>query len=129
MTIRILVIDDHPMVRAGVRAELEKSGADLEVVGEAEDGSRAVEVATRLRPDVVLMDMQMPVMDGLEATRRIRATTLAGPQPIIIAMTANAFKEDVDRALDAGMNAHLSKPVNVEEMKLVLGKYLQGANR
>jgi CheY-like chemotaxis protein len=66
--------------------------------------------------DVVLVDMQMPVMDGLEATRRIRATTLAGPQPILIAMTANAFGSDRDACLLAGMNDYIAKPIDIMQL-------------
>ena len=73
--IRVLVADDQHLVRAGFRALLDDAG-DIEVVGEAGDGAEAVELARSARPDVVLMDIRMPVLDGLEATRRIVADEL-----------------------------------------------------
>ena len=84
----------------------------------AENGRIAVELFTRSEPgyyDAILMDMRMPEMDGLEATRRIRALERADAKQIpIIALTANAFDEDVQRSMQAGLNAHLSKPVEAE---------------
>ena len=75
MTIRVLITDDHQVVRRGLRGFLELD-SELEVVGEAENGEEAVEMARRLEPDVVLMDLLMPVMDGIEATREIRRQML-----------------------------------------------------
>jgi CheY-like chemotaxis protein len=76
--------------------------------------------------DLIFMDVQMPVMDGYEATRRIRAlnTPHAGGIPII-AMTANVFREDIERCLDAGMDAHVGKPIVMEDILAVLSKYIR----
>ena len=114
--VRVLLADDHAAIRAGLRLMLEQSG-DVEVVGEASDGDVAVRQARALRPDVVLMDVRMPVMDGLSATRAIRALDHPDAKTVpIIAMTANVFDEDVQRSLEAGMNAHLSKPIEPDRL-------------
>jgi CheY-like chemotaxis protein len=93
-TLRVLIVDDQHLVRSGFRMMLSVE-PDLDVVGEADNGAVALEQARALRPDVVLMDVQMPVMDGLEATRAIRALPASPPgSPAhlpVIAFTANAF--------------------------------------
>ena len=97
------------------------------LVEQAEDGTEAVESVEASEPgyyDLVLMDVQMPRMDGYEATRRIRA--LANPELAgipILAMTANAFQEDRDNASAAGMNAHLSKPIEPDTLLVAIRKY------
>ena len=97
----------------------------------AENGQRAVELFEQNEPghfDVILMDMRMPVMDGLEASRTIRKLDRPDAQNIpIIALTANAFEEDVKACLDAGMNGHISKPVDIEKLKKLLGGILAGS--
>ena len=87
----------------------------------AHNGAEAVELAASEHPDMVLMDMKMPVMGGLEATRQIRATM---PDIPIIALTANAFDSDRQRAFDAGCNDFVSKPVSANICLQVIGKYL-----
>lgn len=106
MTVRVLLVDDERLVRAGFRMIL-KAESDVEVVGEAADGLEAVEKAKRLGPDVVLMDIRMPTLDGLEATRRI----LAGPrpQPRVIVLTTFDLDEYVYEALRAGASGFLLK--------------------
>jgi CheY-like chemotaxis protein len=90
----------------------------------AVNGREAVEAARQQKFDVVLMDMQMPEMDGIEATRRIRAELPATSQPHIIAMTANATTDDRDQCLAAGMNDFLSKPVQIRDLRGALEKLL-----
>jgi DNA-binding NarL/FixJ family response regulator len=107
MSIRVVVADDQVLVRAGFRL-LVDSAADLEVVSEAADGVQAVELARRERPDVVLMDIRMPRMDGLEATRQITADeTLAGVR--ILVLTTFDLDEYVYQALRAGASGFLLK--------------------
>lgn len=105
--LRVLVAEDEPINQEVARSLLELAGCSVDV---AADGNAALAAASKLRYDVILMDMQMPEMDGLEATRRIRRGTLNRDTPII-ATTANAFGQDVEACRAAGMNDHLAKPI------------------
>jgi DNA-binding NarL/FixJ family response regulator len=105
--IRVVVADDQPIVRAGFHTILE-SAPDIEVVGEAEDGVQAVEMARELKPGVVLMDIRMPNMDGLEATRRIIAGS-NGSQVRVLVVTTFDLDEYVYGALEAGASGFLLK--------------------
>ena len=104
MTLRLLVVDDHPVVRAGLVAMLGEE-PDFEVVGEAANGSEAVARAAELHPDVVLMDLRMPVMDGAEATARLRE---AGGPPVLV-LTTYDTDADIVRAVGAGAIGFLLK--------------------
>jgi PAS domain S-box-containing protein len=112
---RILVAEDNLTNQMLMRAFLKDIDPDLGVAG---NGREAVNMFRTLSPDVILMDMAMPVLDGLEATREIRA--LPGIQPVIIALTANAFQTDRDRCIAAGMDDFLSKPVRKSQLLTVL---------
>jgi DNA-binding NarL/FixJ family response regulator len=104
VSLRLLVVDDHPVVRAGLVAMLgEEPGFD--VVGEAADGSEAVARVAELDPDVVLMDLRMPVLDGAEATARIRA----GGGPPVLVLTTYDTDADIVRAVEAGATGYLLK--------------------
>jgi DNA-binding NarL/FixJ family response regulator len=103
--IRLLVVDDHPVVRAGMVAVLGEE-SDFEVVGEAANGAEALGLVPRLRPDVVLMDLRMPVMDGAEATARITAEADA---PHVLVLTTYDTDADIVRAVEAGARGYLLK--------------------
>ncbi|MFV0459855.1 MAG: response regulator [Actinomycetales bacterium] len=104
-TIRLLVVDDHPVVRAGMVAVLGEE-PDLEVVGEAGNGALALALVPTLTPDVVLMDLRMPVMDGAEATRRIVEQPGA---PQVLVLTTYDTDADIVRAVEAGARGYLLK--------------------
>jgi DNA-binding NarL/FixJ family response regulator len=114
VSIRILVVDDQGMVRAGFRMILEAQPG-LEVVGEAADGRQAVEEARRLRPDVVLMDIRMPLMDGIEATRRLAGPGVTDPVRVLV-LTTFDLDEYVFEALRAGASGFLLKDLPREEL-------------
>jgi len=101
----VVVVDDHRLVRAGLRTIIDAS-VDLSVVGEAADGAEAVEVVSRLAPDVVLMDLSMPGVDGVEAIRRLRADGSTAP---VVVLTSFAEAERVRSAVDAGAVGYLLK--------------------
>jgi len=103
--IRLLVVDDHPVVRAGMVAVLGEE-SDFDVVGEAANGAEALGLVPRLRPDVVLMDLRMPVMDGAEATARITAQAGA---PQVLVLTTYDTDADIVRAVEAGARGYLLK--------------------
>ena len=121
--LRILLVDDQPINRMMARSQLKQLGC-LDV-DEAHNGVQALEYLQAKPYDVVLMDVQMPEMDGLDATRALRRMSMH-PQPVVIAMTANAFSEDRDASLDAGMNHFLTKPVKLDTLGLALHKVVTG---
>lgn len=107
MTVRVLIADDQELVRAGLRVILE-SGSDIEVVAEASDGAQAVAAARELRPDVCLLDIRMPVMDGLQATRALAGPDVADPIPVVVVTTFD-LDDYVYEALRAGARGFLLK--------------------
>ena len=115
--IKVLVVDDHELVRTGLRSVLDGDTA-IHVVAEASDGVQALAAIAMHRPDLVVMDLQMPGMGGIEATRRIRANPSTGAVPII-ALTAHALPSERARALEAGCDDYDTKPVELERL---LGK-------
>jgi DNA-binding NarL/FixJ family response regulator len=113
VSVRVLIVDDQALVRAGFKMILE-SEPDIEIVGEAEDGLQAVEVARELKPDVVLMDIRMPNLDGLEATRRILDG--AGEVPRVLMLTTFDLDEYVYEALRAGASGFMLKDTPPEQL-------------
>jgi CheY-like chemotaxis protein len=118
---RALLVEDNRINQKVGAALLRKLGFEVDVVG---NGVEAVRAATDCRYDVVLMDCQMPRMDGLEATRCIRALPDASSSAPIIAMTAHAMEADRQKCLDAGMNDYLSKPVSLDKLRKVVTEHV-----
>jgi len=122
MTIRILIADDHPVVRSGLRALL-ASQPDFEVVAEAENGEAASTLSVSYAPDVILMDLQMPVLDGLAAIRRIRARQ---PEVKILVLTTYATDADIVPAIEAGATGYLLKDALPEALFRAVRSTAQG---
>lgn len=122
----MLVVEDIEVNRLVLGKMLKSRGATWDV---AEDGQQAVDLFEASKPgtyDVILMDVQMPVMDGYHATRRIRAGHHPSAKTVpIVAMTANAFADDVRDALDAGMDAHVAKPILLDQLEKTLKEVLE----
>ena len=111
--IRALIVDDHPVTREGLRTALELSDEVVVVVGEAATGEEAVEQARELTPDVVFMDVRMPGMDGIEATRRIRQ---AAPATKVILITIDESRGAISEAIQAGVSGYLLKDASPDAL-------------
>jgi NarL family two-component system response regulator LiaR len=122
MTIRVLITDDHGVVRQGLRMFLSLD-PEIEVVGEAENGREALAMARELRPDVVLMDLLMPVMDGIQATGAIRSEM---PEVEVIALTSVLEDASVTGAVKAGAIGYLLKDTDAEELKRAIQAAAEG---
>ena len=110
--IRLLIADDHAVVRTGLQ-HLTATFDDIELVGAAEDGEEAIRLAADLRPDVVLMDLEMPRLDGIEATRQIVESR---PEAAVVVLTSFSDQQQILRALDAGAVGYLLKDAAPEEL-------------
>jgi PAS domain S-box-containing protein len=125
-SLRVLLAEDHDVNQALMRAMLLRLGHECVIVG---DGLQAVEAAIEADKqretafDLVLMDMQMPIMDGLEAARKIRAAGIAPARLPLLALTANAYADDITACLEAGMQAHLAKPIELASLAASLQKW------
>ena len=111
MTSRLLLVDDHKLLRQGLRRAVEEAGFD--VVGEAGDGEEAIRLAVELQPNLVLMDVTMPVLDGIEATRRLR---LSAPEARVVILTMHGEEETIAQALRAGAVAYLLKDCSTDQV-------------
>lgn len=110
-TVRVLLVDDHQMLREGLARVMVDAG--LDVVGQASDGAEGASMAARLKPDVVLMDVTMPVLDGIEATRRIKADT---PEVPVLILTMHGEPGVFRKAIEAGAAGYLVKDASSEEV-------------
>ncbi len=117
--IKILMAEDNPINQRVGKLILQRAGYDIDLVA---DGNEAVAAHRAHRYELILMDCQMPRMDGFEASRRIRL--LGQPQPVIVAVTANALVGERERCLSAGMDDYLSKPFQAEQLIAVVRKWL-----
>ena len=112
MAIRILLADDHGILRQGIRSLIEKH-ADMQVVGEADNGLAAVEMTRKLRPDVVIMDVSMPGLDGIEATRQIKSEL---PEVKVLALSVHAKREFILDMVRAGVSGYMLKECAFEDL-------------
>ena len=119
---RVVVVDDHPLMRCAL-SQMLSTQADLEVIGEAADGQEAVELCRRLHPDLVLMDVRMPRMDGLESTREIKREL---PRTIVLVLTASDYPHDLSEALKAGAAGYVLKGAPTTETLDAIRKVLAG---
>ena len=123
---RVLLVDDEPLVLIGMQGMLNWAALGYEVVGTARNGAEALRAVQEKQPDIVVSDIRMPVMDGLEATRRIRGMTRKDARRIpIFALSANAFADDIQRSLQCGMNTHFNKPVDMDSICAALHYWLE----
>ncbi|WP_175988111.1 response regulator transcription factor [Bacillus sp. Marseille-Q1617] len=125
MTIRILIADDHHVVRRGLVFFL-KTQKDLEIVGEAKNGAEAVELADSLQPDLILMDLMMPVKDGIEATKEIKKKHGSGIQ--VLMLTSFSDQNHVIPAIEAGAAGYQLKDIEPDELVASIRKLLSGEN-
>mgnify|MGYP003488427140 CR=1 FL=1 len=119
--IRVLLVDDHFLVRQGLRKYLSHH-LDIELVGEATDGEEAVKLTDLLKPDVVVMDIHMPRMNGIEATKRIRGAHAA---PVVIGLSINTCTQVVEGMREAGADAFLSKEDGTQHLYSVIKQLVE----
>jgi two-component system, response regulator PdtaR len=117
--LRVLIAEDEVLLAVTLRSQLQARG--FEVVGVARNGQAALDLWRELRPDAILMDLRMPVMDGLEATRQI----MAERPTCIVVLSALAERDAIAQAEEAGASAYLTKPANIEQVVEVLARALQ----
>ncbi|MEM7326785.1 MAG: response regulator transcription factor [Actinomycetota bacterium] len=120
-SIRLLLADDHRMLREGLRRSLDELG--FSIVGEARNGAEAVDLASAVQPDVVLMDVTMPELDGVEATRQLKARL---PNTFIIMLTMHADQDVLTEAIRAGANGYLVKDCSMDEIASAIDSVVLG---
>jgi CheY-like chemotaxis protein len=119
--LRILIVEDNVINQIVLKKMVERFGYNSTLV---QNGIEAVEAVKRYPYDLIFMDVQMPVMDGLEATKTIKNTVLAKNIPFIVAVTAHALKGDREKYLAAGMDEYVSKPITMDTLSGIMEKYL-----
>ena len=122
--IKILIADDQELIRQSLTIIL-NSEKDLEVTDAVANGVEVIRSIRKERPDVILMDIRMPVMNGYDACVAIRELKRSDVNLPIIAMTADAFSEDINHCLECGMNAHIAKPIDIQEAVRQMEKYMK----
>ena len=125
--IKVLIADDQELIRQSLSIILGLK-EEISVVGGVGDGTEVLEFIAKEKPDIILMDIMMPNMDGHQAAKTIRAMEKERPDASsipIIALSANAFAEDVKASVDSGMNGHISKPFDMEEVTASIAKYVK----
>ena len=120
--IRLLIVDDHEMVREGLRSILQEDPG-IKVVGEADDGTKALELSGKLRPDIVLLDLKMPGIDGIEVCRRLREQT---PTTAVVALTTFADENLVRACIQAGARGYVLKDVERFQLQQILRTVASG---
>lgn len=121
--IRVVIVDDHPLFRSGIRDRLTRNGCPIEVQGEAGDGAEAIELAQRLHPDVMLMDIAMPGMNGIEATQRIKETC---PKVSVLILTAYDDEQYIFALLEVGAAGYLLKTADGSELSDAICRVHEG---
>ena len=122
MPITLLVVEDHPVVRMGLQMLVE-SASDIDIVGEADTATKAIELAHSLKPDVVLMDIGLPDGSGIKTTEEIKERY---PEMVVVALTIHEDREYVDRMISVGANGYVSKRAAPEELLKAIRKGIQG---
>jgi len=123
MSIRLLIADDHQMMRAGLRSLVEKGSSGMAVVGEAQNGTETVALAHKLMPNVIIMDVAMPDLNGIEATRKI---VKDNPRVRVIALSGHSDRHFVSEMLKAGASAYILKQTAYEELLRAIGEVTNG---
>ena len=124
MTYTVIVAEDEELLLTNLVQKIQKADPDFQVAGTAQTGDQALALVEKLSPDLVITDIRMPVMDGISASYAIRKLEHPDAQNIpIIAITANTFAKDLERCRLAGMNEHLSKPLNIRQLISILSKF------
>lgn len=121
--IRVLMVEDYSLIRVSLKAIFEEH-PNIDVVGEAENGKIAIKLADELKPDVVLMDIGLPEMDGIQATRKIKEMY---PNMKVIILTSHEDETEVNQALEAGANAYAMKDIRTEYLIMVIQSVNEGA--